>query len=169
MSNVTTSSNDAIDLPALNCPSIIVVVEGSGECENLTSNSSYEPNRTLNRGDIFYISPGQKVRLNVNAIQLNFNGQNSRPTAGKHRFLAYRTFSYGTGPDHSNRLVKSLISVKNIASAPVLNAATIESMTINDNNDSIKLMKKMNANNGVKHLNRPEMLFNVESEMDGFL
>lgn len=165
--NETTFTHDIIDLPALNCPSIIVIIEGTGKCQNLSLNLENKPNKRFERGDIFYIAPNQKIRLNINLIQTSNNSQSFK-TSKKHRFLAYRTFSYSVGPDHSNRLNEPLVLLKNNSSEPMLNDT--KTMIINyNNNNGIILKKILNENNNAKSLNRFEKLFEVESEMDGFL
>ncbi|KAH7710919.1 Protein C05C8.7 [Aphelenchoides avenae] len=88
------------ELPVLDCASIIVIVEGEGVCED-TECSSFSETQSLNgsssvrsrhvkRGDIFYIPPNCSVRF-------------KELVNGYKRLLAYRTYSYEVGPDHSNR------------------------------------------------------------------
>lgn len=125
-------------------------------------------NEPFNRGDIFYIAPNQTIKFDINSTDLNNNDKQSR-TVEKHQFLAYRTFSYTIGPDHSNRLIKPLFSSENNFSISKLNDETTNPLIIdNFNNDGIILKKKKNSNIDVKNLNHFEILFEVESEMDGF-
>uniref|UniRef100_A0AC34Q220 Mannose-6-phosphate isomerase n=1 Tax=Panagrolaimus sp. JU765 TaxID=591449 RepID=A0AC34Q220_9BILA len=83
-SNQASSSQLPVNLPALDCASIVVIVEGDAECEGPTR-------QRVKRGDIFYIPPHRPVRFTA-----LYSG----------RLLAYRTFSYEEGPDHSKRLGK---------------------------------------------------------------
>ncbi|KAI6186549.1 Mannose-6-phosphate isomerase domain containing protein [Aphelenchoides besseyi] len=86
------------ELPVLNCASIIVIVSGDVECQELIA--EIEPSgrqgewglanlREGKRGDIFYIPPQSQVRL---------------IKRGDEDVLAYRTFSYEVGPDHASRI-----------------------------------------------------------------
>uniref|UniRef100_A0A915E4V8 Phosphomannose isomerase type I catalytic domain-containing protein n=1 Tax=Ditylenchus dipsaci TaxID=166011 RepID=A0A915E4V8_9BILA len=105
-----TSSNQ-IELPALECASMLVVVEGEAQfqeldgpiiqSENNNNNTSESPPKCttqssgVKRGDIYYIPAGRVVCF----------------TSVTSRLLGYRTFSFETGPDHSNRLTSKQTSV----------------------------------------------------------
>ena len=62
----------------------MVIVEGEGYVEDSITNTP----KYVTRGDIFYIRPSCTARFT------SITGN---------RLLAYRTFSYEEGPDHSNR------------------------------------------------------------------
>uniref|UniRef100_A0A914YUF5 mannose-6-phosphate isomerase n=1 Tax=Panagrolaimus superbus TaxID=310955 RepID=A0A914YUF5_9BILA len=68
-------------LPSLKCGSIMVIVEGEARAKYLLNQ------KIIKRGDIFYIPPRQSIQITSNSNQ----------------FLAYRTFSYEIGPNHSFR------------------------------------------------------------------
>jgi hypothetical protein len=79
---------------------------------------------TIHRGDIFYIPAHIELRLSIDDSNCEF--------------LAYRTFSYEVGPDHSNRLSHPKSVSKSISVCDTFSA----------NNDS--------------------QLFDMKSDMDGF-
>jgi len=91
------------DLPTLQCASIMVIVSGHVRCQELKLDEKESlnwVNATMQkgeRGDIFYIPPQQQVRL------VNLSNE---------EVLAYRTFSYEIGPDHSKRLKHFAIDKK---------------------------------------------------------
>uniref|UniRef100_A0A7I4YS12 mannose-6-phosphate isomerase n=1 Tax=Haemonchus contortus TaxID=6289 RepID=A0A7I4YS12_HAECO len=94
-------------LPVLDCASIMVIVGGSAELEEVDGPSGSSSKgqssvrlktldcRDISRGDIIYIPPGRRLRFTRCTEQLE----------------AFRTFSYEIGPDHENRkVVKEIIS-----------------------------------------------------------
>uniref|UniRef100_A0A0N5CGX0 mannose-6-phosphate isomerase n=1 Tax=Strongyloides papillosus TaxID=174720 RepID=A0A0N5CGX0_STREA len=142
-------------LPALSCGSIVVVVEGEGVVQDKQP-TAFEVNslneRRYKRGDIFYIPPMQVVSF----IQ----------EKGKSKdLLAYRTFSYEEGPDHSNRKLtiktaNSTSSLENNLSPPLI-----------INKQKLKAFdRKFDTTNGTNFNQqiKPTKIFKVESEMDGF-
>ena len=107
-----------------------MIVEGEGYVEDSITNTP----KYVARGDIFYIRPSCTVRFN------SITGN---------RLLAYRTFSYEEGPDHSNR--------KTIPIFP-------QTVTIEDRFSSKKNIIPI----GKDKVSFGMDIFDVESEMDGF-
>ncbi|KAI1720938.1 phosphomannose isomerase type I domain-containing protein [Ditylenchus destructor] len=206
-----------VELPALECASIIVMVEGEAECEqeyvrldsensncplkirkthnssssvpNVSNGSDSANPLSMKRGDIYYIPPGRVVRFTA--------------VSSEERILAYRTFSYEVGPDHSQRLtaapqmnsstkngVKSTMKTAGINGAlsqvkPKCRPPSTHAPTYNGNvntyhiNSVIPLKISQKAL-GTTHNTRPKLfgierddqekqiMFDVESEMDGF-
>ncbi|VDK56654.1 unnamed protein product [Anisakis simplex] len=87
------SDDSPIPIPRLTCGSIMVIVDGSAELENLSERGKRrEKNRCrVKRGDILYIAPGAQPCFYFQSEQQ------------EQRICAYRTFSYEVGPDHSQR------------------------------------------------------------------
>ncbi|VDM37806.1 unnamed protein product [Toxocara canis] len=125
----TSENSSRIPIPSLSCGSIMVIVKGEAELENL-SERGYRRDKHIRiaRGDIIYIPPG---------AQLCFYGC-------QRDILAYRTFSYERGPDHS--LLNIANSMQPVAS-------------------KLKVQKKGRA----KYLivDEDAEIFDVETEMDG--
>uniref|UniRef100_A0A0K0DWK6 mannose-6-phosphate isomerase n=1 Tax=Strongyloides stercoralis TaxID=6248 RepID=A0A0K0DWK6_STRER len=149
--NITTVHS----LPELSCGSIIVIVEGEGiiqdkKITSLEVNTINE--RRYKRGDIFYIPPMQMVTF----VQEKEKSKN---------LLAYRTFSYENGPDHSNRKLtiqtsNSTSSLENNLSPPLI----INKQKLKTFDRKLETSNLSNYNNQIK----PKKIFKVESEMDGF-
>jgi mannose-6-phosphate isomerase len=149
----TTKNPDPYQLPALDCGSIVVLVEGSGQLEECAppSGGHKRPQKSMAvvRGDIVYIPPNQ--RLQFDCV--------TRP------ILAYRTFSYEDGPDHSNR---------NLA-APIVPQYSETKMK-----EEKPVKRPMKTVAARRCIERPRMaiktseigraeVFDVETEMDGFM
>uniref|UniRef100_A0A914UQT4 mannose-6-phosphate isomerase n=1 Tax=Plectus sambesii TaxID=2011161 RepID=A0A914UQT4_9BILA len=118
-------------LPALGCGSIVVIVKGQAKVNDYG---------TIKRGDIFYIPPNEKTHMTI---------------TGDGPFVAYRTFSYEEGPDHSDATALRDIrtTAGNINFAGKLNAACKQ--------DTLKLTGKLNMPKDVN-------VFDLGMEMDGF-
>uniref|UniRef100_A0A0N5APE6 mannose-6-phosphate isomerase n=1 Tax=Syphacia muris TaxID=451379 RepID=A0A0N5APE6_9BILA len=126
-----------VPLPRLTCGSIMVVVEGKGRIEN-SSEKSNSKELAVSRGDIIYIANGSQICF----------------TECSEDILAYRTFSYEVGPDHSAR-----------------NTVPVEKPTKLQPN----LSSSMKHNASVRKNGRAKFLvvdgtaeiFDLETEMDG--
>ena len=136
ISNQASSSRLPASLPALECASIMVIVDGEAECEG--------PNRQrVQRGDIFYIPPEKGVRF----VALH-----------SERLLAYRTFSYEVGPDHSNR--KQLIPLVDDNILPIRTSSVLVP-------ELDKLKEKILAEKPKFGLENDCELFDLDADMDG--
>uniref|UniRef100_A0A915AHT3 mannose-6-phosphate isomerase n=1 Tax=Parascaris univalens TaxID=6257 RepID=A0A915AHT3_PARUN len=123
------SGNSPVPIPSLACGSIMVVVEGEAQLENLSERGYRRDKRIqVTRGDIIYIAPGSQLCF--------FECQRD--------ILAYRTFSYEHGPDHSQRNTTDLMQ-------PVIG--------------KLKVQKKGRAKYLV--VDEDAEIFDVETEMDG--
>lgn len=90
------------ELPVLECASIMVVVSGNVQCQERRANEKNKCDNWENattqvagRGDIYYIPPDHQVRIT------NLSNE---------EVLAYRTFSYEVGPDHSKRIKHATVN-----------------------------------------------------------
>lgn len=84
-----------MQMPTLDCPSILVIVSGKGTIEEATTDDQLIGQYEVKRGDIFYIPPKHNIRFT----------ECSEPLEG------YRTFSDEIGPDHDSRLVTPVQSI----------------------------------------------------------
>uniref|UniRef100_A0A0N4ZZW3 mannose-6-phosphate isomerase n=1 Tax=Parastrongyloides trichosuri TaxID=131310 RepID=A0A0N4ZZW3_PARTI len=161
ISSETCSNNTNVStihpLPALSCGSIIVIVKGEGLIQDKKQTSvdiKTINERRYKRGDIFYIPPKQEVSFLQEKGKAN-------------DLIAYRTFSYEIGPDHSNRKrtltsVDSSSSLENMASPQLI---------LNKQKFKESEMKKVINNHKMMKIDdevKPTKIFKVESEMDGF-
>lgn len=139
------------------CASIIVFIEGSAEIEDHSKFSSESVKRVkIQRGDIYYIPPNHSLKIQSIIIESN-DGLNEPEI----RLLAYRTFSYQPGPDHSKRIIASKRSVSTTALPPLI-LPTLKEKQRNAINPFITTPKDYFETNNKR-------IFEVESEMDGFL
>ena len=156
-----------VELPSLDCASILVVVEGGAECDDAA---------TVTRGDIFYIPAGHVARLRTSDL------------------LAYRTFSYEEGPDHGSRIIPSAQSERHHPNTGVNQQQggkengedgwSTAMVDINENKlptaprSCVGSRMEEGPGEKLKSLLRSKLggmvgqepvIFDVESEMDGFL
>ncbi|KAE9548635.1 hypothetical protein FO519_008159 [Halicephalobus sp. NKZ332] len=136
ISNQASSSQIPASLPGLQCASIIVIVEGEADCEG--------PQRQrVQRGDIFYIPPEKTIKF----VALH-----------SERLLAYRTFSFEIGPDHSNR--KQLVPLVHDNILPIrTNSVLVPELD--------KLKEKLLVEKAKFGLENDCELFDLDADMDG--
>uniref|UniRef100_A0A7E4VTW0 mannose-6-phosphate isomerase n=1 Tax=Panagrellus redivivus TaxID=6233 RepID=A0A7E4VTW0_PANRE len=129
-------------LPPLECASIIVIVEGEADFEAATTGFKAPAKQYARRGDIYYIPARQAVSI-------------SRVFSP--RLLAYRTFSYELGPDHSARTLVQPVHAPHFCSDNILpiRTKTIRKPELEKFNERPKF--------GLENAD----LFDVEADMDG--
>lgn len=95
------------ELPTLECASIMILVSGNVQCQerrmdgqDRSDNWTNATTQIAERGDIFYIPPQHQVRIT------NLSNE---------EVVAYRTFSFEVGPDHSKRLRHATIDKLGLA------------------------------------------------------
>lgn len=155
-----------IYIPALMCASIIVFIEGSAECEDYSKFSKEETKTVkIQRGDIYYIPPNHTLKITAIKIEAKpiLTKETIAETAAiETRLLAYRTFSYQPGPDHSTRIIASKRSVSTTSLTPLI-MTNIKEKKRNLNSYITTQSDYFKKNENNKHI------FEVESEMDGFI
>ncbi|CAI4229752.1 unnamed protein product [Auanema sp. JU1783] len=135
-----------VQIPALECGSIMVILGGSGVIEEVPSasnelhesNNDEKINRHVKRGDIFYIRPGTRLRFASCTADLE----------------GFRTFSYEDGPDHESRLNDGLCNRSTISDS-------IKQHNMSSQIAEISIKGKDRLDGGV--------VFSVDTEMDGCL
>lgn len=152
ISNQASSSQLPAYLPALDCASIIVIVEGDAECEGPTR-------QRIKRGDIFYVPPNRSIRFTVLYSE---------------KLLAYRTFSFEEGPDHSKRLTKFVSkNIRQCRTSPSMNSKLVK---IEDNLPSKKIKEKfvqpkfdieLSDSDEFDQIQQKNELFDLDTDMDG--
>lgn len=145
------------------CASIIVFVEGSAQIEDHSKFSIDSIKKVkIQRGDIYYIPPNHTLKITSIELKQQIIEENNvnKPET---RLLAYRTFSYQPGPDHSKRIIASKRSVSTTA----LILPTLKEKQRNNLNSFITTPQDYYKN--ATDMTKNKRIFEVESEMDGFL
>uniref|UniRef100_A0A915NZ35 Phosphomannose isomerase type I catalytic domain-containing protein n=1 Tax=Meloidogyne floridensis TaxID=298350 RepID=A0A915NZ35_9BILA len=123
------------------CSSTFILTEGENiKCIELNSKKCFVKQFTAKRGFIFYIPPMHTIRfLSNNGLYLK----------------GFRTFSFEDGPDHSKRILFN-------------NEKTKSNNLILNNDTSMDVIKQQTTK--TKLILNPSLnIFDIETEMDGFL
>jgi len=146
------------ELPPLDCGSIVVLVEGAAQLEDCDMpNPMKKAHRStgVNRGDIVYIPPNHRMQFDFVTRAI----------------LAYRTFSYEEGPDHSARNIAAPI----VAQHSALNTEQVKTATPMMKRMSKpvmatrRLIEQQRSSSRIPVCTGRDEIFDVETEMDGFM